>query len=127
MLDRILGLNGRYIDYEVIDDSSDFVPGQEISIQDCVTRGVVPPEAANLEYDSDENGENVSFDDAHPIIPDKIAALERLQSLERDYVRAKSDKEAADKAAAEVQKMASAVGNPTSTAPVTQPSNAQAA
>lgn len=127
MLERILGLNGRYCDVEVIDDFSDFIPNQEISIQDCVNKGVVPPEAANLEYDSDENGENVSFDDAHPIIPDKIAALERLNALERDYVRAKSDKEAADKAAAEAQKMASAVGNPASTAPVTQPSNAQAA
>lgn len=122
MLERILGLNGRYYDVEVIDDFSDFIPNQEISIQDCVNRGVVPPEAANLEYDSNENGEDVSFDDAHPIIPDKIAALERLNSLERDYVRAKSDK-----AAAEAQKMAAAVGNPASTAPVTQPSNAQAA
>lgn len=122
MLERILGRNGRYMDFEVVDDSSDFIPNQEISIQDCVNKGVVPPEAANLEYDSDENGENVSFDDARPIIPDKIAALERLQSLERDYARAKSDKEAADKAAAEAQKMAVAVGNPTSTAPVTQPS-----
>lgn len=122
MIESVKTSNGRYIDYELIDDMSDFVPGQEISIQDCVTRGVVPPEAANLEYDSDENGENVSFDDAHPIIPDKIAALERLNALEREYVRAKSDKEAADKAAAEAQKMAAAVGNPTSTAPATQPS-----
>lgn len=122
MIESIKASNGRYIDYEVIEDKCDFVPGQEVSIQDCVNRGLVPPEAANLEYDSDENGENVSFDDAHPIIPDKIAALERLNALERDYVRAKSDKEAADKAAAEAQKMATAVGNPTSTAPATQPS-----
>lgn len=127
MIESIKAPNGRYVDYEVIDDKCDFVPGQEVSIQDCVNRGLVPVEAADLEYDSDENGENVSFDDAQPIIPDKIAALERLQSLERDYVRAKADKEAADKAAAEAQKMASAVGNPASTAPVTQPSNAQAA
>lgn len=127
MIKSVKTSNGRYLDYEILDDKCDFVPGQEISIQDCVTRGVVPPEAANLEYDSDENGENVSFDDAHPIIPDKIAALERLNALERDYVRAKSDKEAADKAAAEAQKMASAVGNSTSTTPVTQPSNVQVA
>ena len=126
MLERILGLNGRYIDYEVIEDKCDFVPGQEISIQDCVNKGVVPPEAGNLDYDSDENGENVSFDDARPIITDKIAALERLQSLERDYVRARSDKEAADKAAAEAQKMATVVGNPSATTPLTQPSEAQA-
>ena len=126
MLERILGLNGRYIDYEVIEDKCDFVPGQEISIQDCVNKGFVPPEAGNLDYDSDENGENVSFDDARPIITDKIAALERLQSLERDYVRARSDKEAADKAAAEAQKMATVVGNPSATTPVTQPSEAQA-
>lgn len=122
MIESIKASNGRYIDYEVIEDKCDFVPGQEVSIQDCVNRGLVPPEAANLEYDSDENGDNVSFDDAHPIIPDKIAALERLNALERDYVRAKSDKEAADKAAAEAQKMAVAVGNPTTTAPATQPS-----
>lgn len=122
MIKSIKASNGRYIDYEVIDDMSDFVPGQEVSIQDCVDKGIVPSEAGELEYDSDENGENVSFDDAHPIIPDKIAALERLNALERDYVRAKSDKEAADKAAAEAQKMAAAVGNPTSTAPATQPS-----
>ena len=115
------------VDYENFDSASDFVPGKEISIADCVRNNVAPQEAANLEYDSDENGENVSFEDAQPIVPDKIAALERLQSLERDYVRAKSDKEAADKAAAEAQKMASAVGNPVSTAPVTQPSEAQAA
>lgn len=126
MIESVKASNGRYIDYEIIDDKCDFVPGQEVSIQDCVNRGLVPAEATNLEYDSDENGENVSFDDAQPIIPDKIAALERLQSFERDYVRAKADKEAADKAAAEAQKMAAAVGNPTSTAPVTQPSNAQA-
>lgn len=122
MIESVKSSNGRYIDYEVIEDKCDFVPGQEVSIQDCVNRGLVPPEAANLEYDSDENGEGVSFDDAHPVIPDKIAALERLNALERDYVRAKSDKEAADKAAAEAQKMASVVGNPTSTAPATQPS-----
>lgn len=122
MIESIKVPNGRYIDYEVIDDKCDFVPGQEVSIQDCVNRGLVPAEAADLEYDSDENGENVSFDDAQPIIPDKIAALERLQSLERDYVRAKSDKEAADKAAAKAQKMAVVVENPTSTAPATQPS-----
>lgn len=127
MIESIKAANGRNIDYEVIDDRCDFVPGKALSVQDCVNKGIVPPEATNLEYDSDENGENVSFDDARPIIPDKIAALERLQSLERDYVRAKADKEAADKAAAEAQKMASAVGNPTSTAPVTQPSEAQAA
>lgn len=122
MIESVKASNGRYIDYEVIDDKCDFVPGQEVSIQDCVIRGVIPPEAADLEYDSDENGENVSFDDAQPIIPDKIAALERLNALERDYVRAKSDKEAADKAVAEAQKMAAAVGNSTSTAPATQSS-----
>lgn len=122
MIESIKALNGRYLDYEVIEDKCDFVPGQEVSIQDCVNRGLIPPEAANLEYDSDGNGENVSFDDAHPIIPDKISALERLNALERDYVRAKSDKDAADKAAADAQKMAAAVGNPTSTAPATQPS-----
>lgn len=121
MIESVKTSNGRYINYEVIEDKCDFVPGQEVSIQDCVNRGLVPPEATNLEYDSDENGENVSFDDAHPIIPDKIAALERLQSLERDYVRAKSDKEAADKAAAAAQKMASVVGNPTATAPAPAP------
>lgn len=121
MIETIKAANGRYIDYEVIEDKCDFIPGQEVSIQDCVNRGLVPVEATNLEYDSDENGENVSFDDAHPIIPDKIAALERLQSLERDCARAKANKEAADKAAAEAQKMAAAVGNPTSTAPATRP------
>lgn len=122
MIESIEALNGRYIDIEIIDDKCDFVPGQEVSIQDCVNRGLVPAEATNLEYDSDENGENVSFDDAHPVIPDKIAALERLNALERDYVRAKSDKEAADKAAAEAQKMASVALNPTATVPATQPS-----
>lgn len=127
MIESIKAANGRYIDYEVIDDKCDFVPGQEVSIQDCVNRGLVPPEVTNLEYDSDENGEGVSFDDAQPIVPDKIVALERLNALERDYVRAKADKEAADKVAAEAQKMASVVGNPTSTVAVTQPSNAQAA
>ena len=111
MIESIKAANGRNIDYEVIGDKCDFVPGQEVSIQDCVNRGLVPAEATNLE----------------PIIPDKIAALERLQLLERDYARAKSDKEAADKAAVEAQKMVVAVGNPTSTAPVTQPSEAQAA
>ena len=63
MIETIKAANGRYIDYEVIEDKCDFIPGQEVSIQDCVNRGLVPVEATNLEYDSDENGENVSFDE----------------------------------------------------------------
>ena len=100
------------VDYENFESNTDFVPGKEISIAECVRNNAAPPEAANLEYDSDENGENVSFEDARPIIPDKIAALEALQSLEAQYQKAKSDKVAADAAAAEAQKLASVVGNP---------------
>lgn len=111
------------IDFEVIDDNSDFVPDKAIDIADCMAKNLVPPEVGNLEYDSDENGENVSFDDASPIIPDKIAALERLSQLEAQYKAAKDNKAAADAAAVEAQKMAAAADTVTS---VNQPSEAQA-
>ena len=93
------------ISFEIIDDVPNFVPNQAIDINEFYMNGVAPPEATNLEYDSDDRGENVSFDDAAPIIPDKIAAMERLNELERQYALGK---EAAEKAAAEAQKMAAA-------------------
>ncbi len=96
-------ING--IQFEVLDQETDFVPNQAVDILDCVNNSMIPPEVSNLEYDSDDNGNNVSFDDASPIIPDKIAAMERLQQLEHQYA---IGKEAAEKQAAEAQKMAAA-------------------
>ena len=113
------------VDYENFEFACDVVPNKSISIASCVASGTIPPEAANLEYDSDENGENVSFDDARPVISDKIAALEALQALELQYNRAKSDKAAADAAAAEAQKLASVVGNPSLTSPADSAGNSQ--
>ena len=96
------------VDYEVVEGTSDFVPNKAIDIASFVQSNLVPPEVGNLEYDSDENGEGVSFDDATPVIPDKIAALERLNQLEAQYKAAKENKAAAEAAAAEAQKMAAA-------------------
>ena len=108
-------ING--IQFELLDSKSDFVPNKFVDIAKCLMNNIAPPESGNLEYDSDANGEGVSFDDASPIIPDKIAAAEQLQNLERQYARAKADKAEADRIASEAAKMASSVD----TKPIVQP------
>ena len=101
---KFVVING--IQCEVLDTISDFVPNKAVDIAKCIQTNIAPPDVGNLEYDSDENGEGVSFEDASPIIPDKIAAAEQLQNLERQYARAKADKAEADRIAAEAAKMA---------------------
>lgn len=101
---KFIVING--IQCEVLDTKSDFVPNKSVDIAKCMLNNIAPPEVGNLEYDSDANGEGVSFDDAAPIIPDKVAAAEQLQNLERQYARAKADKAEADRIAAEAAKMA---------------------
>lgn len=101
---KFIVING--IQCEVLDTKSDFVPNKSVDIAQCMRNNMAPPEVGNLEYDSDANGEGVSFDDASPIIPDKVAAAEQLQHLERQYARAKADKAEADRIAAEAAKMA---------------------
>lgn len=96
------------IQHEVLDSKSDFIPNKSVDIAKCMLNNIAPPEVGNLEYDSDQNGEGVSFDDASPIIPDKVAAAEQLQNLSRQYARAKADKAEADKLAAEAAKVAAA-------------------
>ena len=102
---KFIVING--IQCEILDTKSDFVPNKSVDIAKCMLQNIAPPEAGNLEYDSDANGEGVSFEDASPIIPDKIAAAEQLQNLERQYARAKADKAEADRIAAEAAKFAS--------------------
>ena len=104
---KFIVING--IHCEVLDIKSDFVPNKSIDINQCMRNNIVPPEVGNLEYDSDVNGEGVSFEDARPIIPDKVAAAEQLQNLERQYVRAKADKAEADRIQAEAAKFAASV------------------
>lgn len=100
---KFIVING--IQCEVLNTESDFVPNKSVDIAQCMRNNIAPPEVGNLEYDSDANGEGVSFDDASPIIPDKVAAAEQLQNLERQYARAKADKAEADRIAAEAAKM----------------------
>lgn len=108
-------ING--IQFEVLDTKSDFVPNKFVDIAKCMMNNIAPPEVGNLEYDSDANGEGVTFEDASPIIPDKVAAAEQLQNLERQYVRAKADKAEADRIAAEAAKMAASAD----TKPIVEP------
>ncbi len=114
------------ISFEVIPEKSDVVPNLAVDINKCYQSGVAPPESGTLEYDSDENGENVSFEDASPIIPDKIAAIEKLQYLESKYKEAK-DLAAKEAAAEAAQKMAAASDTLNATQPTdNQPSETQA-
>ena len=108
-------ING--IQFEVLDTKSDFIPNKSVDIAKCMMQNIAPPESGHLEYDSDQNGEGVSFDDASPIIPDKVAAAEQLQNLERQYARAKSDKADAERIAAEAAKYAAS----SDTKPIVEP------
>ena len=113
-------ING--IQFEVMDTKSDFVPNKFVDIAKCMLNNIAPPEVGNLEYDSDSNGEGVSFDDARPIIPDKVAAAEQLQNLEKEYARAKADKAEADRLAAEAAKFAASADTKPTVGPNANPS-----
>ena len=77
--------------YEVISDKSDVVPNAGIDLGECIRQSIAPPESGDVSYMSDDG--EVSFDDAHPYISDKIEALEALQGYENAYKQAKSDAE----------------------------------
>lgn len=117
---KFIVING--IQCEVLDTKSDFVPNKAVDIAQCMRNNMAPPEVGNLEYDSDENGDGVSFDDASPIIPDKVAAAEQLQNLERQYARAKADKAEADRIAAEAAKVAESADTKPTVEPNANPS-----